>query len=348
VPKIIDLRSDTKTLPTARMRKAMFEAEVGDDVDAEDPTINRLEKLAAEMLGKEAALFTTSGIMSNLLSVLVHTRPGDEIILGSESHIFWYEVGGASALGGVVMRTVPNETDGTIRPENLRLAIREKDMDFPRTRLLCLENTHNRCGGTVLPVEYTDSIAALAHQRGLRVHIDGARIFSAAVYLGVPASRLAEQADSVCFCLSKNLSAPVGSVLCGSEPFIASARRWRRMLGGGMRQAGILAAAGIVALETMVERLAEDHANASRLASGLAQIPGLSVQPHRVQTNIVLFEPPAGIPAEKFILELKNRGIMLSYMGGRKIRAVTHRMVNCGDIDESLEIISSVAAAVIG
>jgi len=346
--RIIDLRSDTKTLPTPVMRKAMYEAEVGDDVDGEDPSINRLENLAAHMLGKGAALFTPSGIMSNLLSVLTHTRPGDEIVLGSESHIFWYEVGGASALGGVVMCTVPNEADGTIEPENLSLAIREKDMDFPRTALLCLENTHNRCGGTVLPVEYTDSISALAHQHGLKVHIDGARIFSAAVYLGAPASRLSENADSICFCLSKNLSAPVGSILCGSEKFIATARKWRRMLGGGMRQAGILAAAGIVALETMIERLAEDHANASRLAFGLAQIPGLAIQPEKVQTNIVLFEPPEGITAEKFILELNSHGIMLSYMGGRKIRAVTHRMVNSEDIEACLKHISRVAAGMTG
>ncbi|MBN1368699.1 MAG: low-specificity L-threonine aldolase [Dehalococcoidaceae bacterium] len=345
---IIDLRSDTKTLPTPVMRKAMYEAEVGDDVDGEDPTINRLEMLAAEMLGKEAAIFTPSGIMSNLLSVLTHTRPGDEIVLGSQSHIFWYEVGGASALGGVVMHTVPNEADGTIEPENLRMAIRGKDIDFPRTALLCLENTHNRCGGTVLPVEYTGSISALARRHGLKIHIDGARIFSAAVYLGVPVSRLTENADSVCFCLSKNLSAPVGSILCGSEGFIASARRWRRMLGGGMRQAGILAAAGIVALETMIERLAEDHANARRLAFGLAEIPGLSIQPERVQTNIVLFEPPADFPAEAFIMELKNRGIMLSYMGERKIRAVTHRMINSEDIETCLEHISSVAGGITG
>lgn len=346
--KIIDLRSDTKTLPTAQMRKAMYEAEVGDDVDGEDPTINRLEKLAADMLGKEAALFTASGIMSNLLSVLTHTRPGDEIVLGSESHIFWYEVGGASALGGVVMRTVPNEVDGTIKPENLNLAVRGKDMDFPRTTLLCLENTHNRCGGTVLPVEYTDTITALAHQHRLKIHIDGARVFSAAVYLGVPASRLAKHADSVCFCLSKNLSAPVGSVLCGSKEFIASARRWRRMLGGGMRQAGILAAAGIVALENMVERLAEDHANARLLATGLAEIPGLSIQPQRVQTNIVLFEPPSGIAPESFIMELKAQCIMLSYMGGRKIRAVTHRMIKSDDIQNCLKIMSRVTGSMSG
>ncbi|MDD4323136.1 MAG: GntG family PLP-dependent aldolase, partial [Dehalococcoidales bacterium] len=207
--KTIDMRSDTKTLPTEEMRLAMYEAELGDDVDGEDPSVNRLEKLAAEMLGKEAALYTTSGIMSNLLSVLTHTRHGEEIILGSQSHIFWYEVGGASALGGVVMRTVPNAADGTISPVDFKNAIREQDLDFPRTSLLCLENTHNRCGGTVLTEEYTSRMCATAHENGLKVHIDGARIFSAAVYLGIPVSRLVKDADSVCFCLSKNLSAPV-------------------------------------------------------------------------------------------------------------------------------------------
>lgn len=340
--KIIDMRSDTKTLPTEEMRLAMYEAELGDDVDGEDPSVNRLEKLASEMLGKEAALYTASGIMSNLLSVLTHTRRGEEIILGSQSHIFWYEVGGASALGGVVMRTVTNAPDGTISPDDFKQAIREADLDFPKTSLLCLENTHNRCGGTVLTEEYTSRMCTAAHESGLKVHIDGARIFSAAVHLGIPVSRLAKDADSVCFCLSKNLSAPVGSLLCGTQDFITRARKWRRMLGGGMRQAGVIAAAGIVALQTMVERLAVDHQNARLLADGLAEIPGIAIHPERVQTNIVLFEPPETVEADIFLHHLKERGVLLSSMGGRTLRAVTHRMISRDDIEASIEVIGSV------
>jgi threonine aldolase len=334
--KVIDLRSDTKTLPTEEMRRAMYEAEVGDDVSREDPTVNHLEELGAHMLGKESALFTPSGIMSNLLAILTHTRPGEEILLGSESHMFWYEVGGASALGGVVMRTVTNEQDGRMDPYAVEEAIRPENIHFPPTTLLCLENTHNRCGGAVLTPEYTSAITGLAHQHGLRVHLDGARIFNAVVALNVPASELAKPADSVCFCLSKNLSAPVGSLLCGSREFVERARKWRRMLGGGMRQAGVIAAAGIVALEKMVNRLVEDHANAQRLAYGLANIPGITIQPERFQTNIVAFEPPVTIQIHKFIQKMAQRGVRVSDLGGRKVRAVTHRMISTADIDEAL------------
>lgn len=334
--KVIDLRSDTKTLPTEEMRLAMYEAEVGDDVSREDPTVNRLEELAAHMLKKESALFTPSGIMSNLLAVLNHTHHGEEILLGSESHMFWYEVGGASALGGVVMRTVPNEQDGRVEPHTIEDAVRPEDIHFPKTTLLCLENTHNRCGGTILTPEYTSTISGLAHQLGLKVHLDGARIFSAAVALKVPVYELAKTADSICFCLSKNLSAPVGSILCGSREFVEKARKCRRMLGGGMRQAGVIAAAGIVALERMVDRLAEDHANAKRLAYGLANIPGITIQPERFQTNIVIFEPPTSIPIPEFIQQMTQRGVKISIFGGRKVRAVTHRMISTADIDEAL------------
>ncbi len=334
--KVIDLRSDTKTLPTEEMRRAIYEAEVGDDVSREDPTVNHLEELGAHMLGKESALFTPSGIMSNLLAILTHTRPGEEILLGSESHMFWYEVGGASALGGVVMRTVPNEQDGRMNPHAVEEAIRPENIHFPPTTLLCLENTHNRCGGAVLTPEYTSAITGLAHQHGLRVHLDGARIFNAVVALNVPASELAKPADSVCFCLSKNLSAPVGSLLCGPREFVERARRWRRMLGGGMRQAGVIAAAGIVALEKMVNRLAEDHATARRLAYGLANIPGITIQPERFQTNIVVFEPPTTIPIPEFIQQMTQRGVKVSDLGGRQLRAVTHRMISTADIDEAL------------
>jgi threonine aldolase len=314
----------------------MYEAEVGDDVSGEDPTINRLEELAANLLKKESALFTPSGIMSNLLAVLTHTNPGEEILLGNEAHMFWYEVGGASALGGVVMRTIRNELDGRIEPYMVEDAIRPKDIHFPPTTLLCLENTHNRCGGAVLTPEYTSSIAGLVHQHDLRVHLDGARIFSAAVALNIPVSELTNSADSVCFCLSKNLSAPVGSLLCGSREFVEKARKKRRMLGGGMRQAGVIAAAGIVAIEKMVVRLADDHANAKKLAYGLANITGVIIQPERFQTNIVTFELPNSIPTHKFIKQMTECGVKLSILGERKIRAVTHRMISSTDIDEAL------------
>ena len=338
--KIIDMRSDTITLPTEKMRQAMYQAELGDDVYREDPTVNKLEQLAASMLKKETALFTSSGTMSNLLAVLAHTRPGDEIILGSEAHIFWYEVGGATALGGVIMRTVANNEYGLMDLGTVEEAIRPKDIHCPQTSLLCLENTHNRCGGSVLTPDYTSTIAGLAHQHDLRVHLDGARIFNAGVALDVPASELAKPADSVCFCLSQGLSAPVGSLLCGRDAFVKKARKWRKMVGGGMRQAGVVAAAGIVALQEMLSRLAEDHANAKRLAYGLSHIPGITVWPDRIQTNIIMFESPPDVSISEFIRQLDMRGIKFGYRGGLRFRAVTHRMVTEADIDETLERIS--------
>jgi len=335
--KTIDMRSDTITLPTEEMRQAMYQAELGDDVYGEDPTVNRLEQLAASMMGKEAALFTSSGTMSNLLAVLTHTRPGDEILLGSEAHIFWYEVGGAAALGGVVMRTVANDEYGQMDSNAVEEAIRSKNIHYPQTTLLCLENTHNRCGGTILTPDYTSAIAGLAHEHSLRVHLDGARIFNAAVALDIPASELAKPVDSVCFCLSKGLGAPVGSLLCGTSEFVEQARKWRKMVGGGMRQAGVIAAAGLVALEKMVGRLAEDHANAKRLANGLSRIPGITVQPDKTQTNIVLFESPADVSHSEFMQQVDDRGIRFGYRGGLRFRAVTHRMLSEADIDEALE-----------
>ncbi len=334
--KIIDLRSDTITLPTEAMRQAMCHAVVGDDVFQEDPTVNRLEAMAARMLDKEAALFTASGTMSNLIAILTHTHPGDEIILGSEAHMFWYEVGGASAFGGVVMHTVPNDHDGSIDPDTLVQAIRPKNIHYPPTTLLCLENTHNRCGGAVLTQEYTATMCQLAHQHGLRVHLDGARIFNAAIALNVPASQLAKNADSICFCLSKGLSAPVGSLLCGPREFVDRARKWRKMAGGGMRQVGIIAAAGIVALETMIDRLAEDHGTARRLSQGLACIPGIDIKPEKVQTNIVMFQAPALVSTPEFVQRLDKRGVKLIHRSERWVRAVTHRMVSPTDIDEAL------------
>ena len=336
--KIIDLRSDTITLPTEEMRRAMYEAELGDDVHQEDPTVNRLEELAAEVTGKEAALFTTSGTMSNLLGVLTSTRPGDEIIIGSEAHIVWYEVGGASALGGVVIRTVPNDEDGKLDAADVEKAIRADNIHFPKSTLLCLENTHNRCGGAVLTREYTEEISGLAHQHGMQVHLDGARIFNAAVALGIPARELAAPVDTVNFCLSKGLSAPVGSLFCGTKEAVERARKWRKMLGGGMRQAGVIAAAGIVAIEKMVERLAEDHANARRLVEGLARIPGFSVRPEKVSTNIVNFEFPPEV--SDFVIKIGERGVRFLSRGGRSVRAVTNRMVGAEDIEEALRRIN--------
>jgi len=345
---IIDLRSDTTTLPTDEMRRAMYQAEVGDDVFGEDPTVNRLEEMSAEILGKEAALFVTSGTMANLTAVLTHTRPGDEIIVGSQAHIFWYEVGGASALGGVMMRTVSDNENGQMEPDLVEQTIRAENIHFPETTLLCLENTHNRCGGTFLTAEFTSGIAELAHSHGLRVHLDGARIFNAAIAQGIPANELAEPVDSVCFCLSKGLSAPVGSLLCGKRDFVERARKRRKMLGGGMRQAGIIAAAGVVALEKMVSRLADDHANARRLADGLANISGINISPEKVQTNIVLFELPATVSSTEFIRQMTERGVGFIGRGGQVVRAVTHRMISDTDIDQALKRAGQLMAELVG
>jgi threonine aldolase len=340
--KVIDLRSDTVTHPTPEMRKAMFEAEVGDDVYGEDPTVNRLEAMAARMMGKGAALFTTSGTQSNLIAVLTQTRHGDEVIVGDEAHILWYEVGAAATLGGVVLRTVPNDSRGRLNLEGIDRAIRSKDIHYPETTLLCLENTHNRCGGAVLTVDYTDEVCNLAHGRGLKVHLDGARIFNAAVALGVPASNLTRNVDSVALCLSKGLSAPVGSLLCGNRDFVERARKFRKMLGGGMRQAGVIAATGIVALETMVDRLAEDHANARRLAQGLAGIKGITLAQDEIPTNIVMFELSPQLSVLEFMEGLKKAGVKVGLRDGRPFRAVTHRMISSSDIDEALTRIEAV------
>ena len=343
--KIIDLRSDTVTNPTPEMRRAMFEAEVGDDVYGEDPTVNNLEIIAAERMGKEAALFTTSGTQSNLTAVLTHTRHGNEVILGSDAHIFWYEVGGAAALGGVIMHTVPNDRSGRLDPNDVEQAIRGKNLHYPETTLICLENTHNRCGGAVLTPDYTKEICDIAHTHGLKVHLDGARIFNAAIALGVPVPLLTGNVDSVSFCLSKGLSAPVGSLLCGSKNFVERARKYRKMLGGGMRQAGVLAAAGIVALETMVNRLAEDHTNAKRLAQGLARIKGITLYQDDVPTNIVMFALSPELSTSEFIEALLKSGVKVSSRGGNLFRAVTHRMISSSDIDEAVTLIKTVCGA---
>ena len=340
--KVIDLRSDTITHPTPEMRKAMFEAEVGDDVYGEDPTVNRLEAMAAKMMGKEAAVFTTSGSQSNLIAVLTHTHHGDEVIVGDEAHILWYEVGGAATLGGVILRTVSNDSNGRLGLDDIERTIRGKDIHYPETTLLCLENTHNRCGGAVLTPDYTDEVCDLAHQRGLKVYLDGARVFNAAVALRVQAVRLVQNVDSVAICLSKGLSAPVGSLLCGSKGFVQRARRFRKMLGGGMRQAGVIAAAGIVALETMVDRLAEDHANARRLAQGLAGIKGIRLAQDDIPTNIVMFHLSPELSVVEFVEGLRRVGVKIGFRDGGPFRAVTHCMVSSSDIDEAVARIGAV------
>lgn len=329
----IDLRSDTVTKPTTAMRRAMADAEVGDDVFGDDPTVNRLEARAAELLGKEAALFVASGTMANLVAVMTHTKPGEGIILGDQSHIFQYEVGGAARLAGVMTHPLPNKPDGSIGLDQVSAAIRVESLHTPRTALLCVENTHNRCGGGALDAGTMDELSAVAHAGGLAVHLDGARIFNAQVALGTPAARLAAGADSVSFCLSKGLGCPVGSLLCGPRDYIALARRNRKLLGGGMRQAGILAAAGLYALDHHVDRLAEDHANAQLLADGLARIGPFRPIPPR--TNIVVVHT-SGPPAEEWVRRFEAAGLLAVPFGAGKLRMVTHLDISSDDIREAL------------
>jgi len=340
--KIIDLRSDTITLPTPAMREAMFHAEVGDDVFEEDPTVQRLEQMAAEHTGKEAALFVSSGTMGNLVSTLTHCARGEEVILGNRSHIFLNEAGGMSSMGGIHAHTVPNQPDGTMRLEDIESAIRADNIHFPRTRLICLENTHNRCHGLALKPEYCNSVAELAQKYGLKLHIDGARIFNAATALSIEVKALTLSADSVSFCLSKGLSAPVGSLVCGSRKFIAEARRNRKILGGGMRQAGIIAAAGIAALDQMVHRLGEDHRNARLLAEGISRIEGLEIDLSKVQTNIIYFSiKNHPITCEEFLKRLDAKGVKLFQTGPDTFRMVTHCGIDEKDIDLALDLIQS-------
>jgi len=343
---VIDLRSDTVTLPSLQMREAIYHAELGDDVFDEDPTVHKLEQAAAAKVGKEAALLVVSGTMGNLVSILTHCGRGDEIILGDLAHTFIYEAGGTAALGGIHPHIVPNQPDGTLRLQDIEAAIRPDNVHFPRTRLICLENTHNRCSGAALSPEYTAQVAGLAHRRGLALHLDGARIFNAAVALNVDVKELTRDTDSLSFCLSKGLAAPVGSVICGSKDFIAKARRNRKIVGGGMRQAGIIAAAGIVALDTMIDRIREDHDNARRLAQGLARIEGLSVDLNRVQTNIVYFDLVRRTPgAGEFAAKLNSRGLRILNTGPNRLRAVTHYGISAQDIDQALSILVDASRA---
>ena len=346
---VVDLRSDVVTHPTEAMRKAMYEAEVGDDVTGEDPTVNRLEEMAAQMLGKEASLLVSSGTQGNLVGILANCRSGDEIIAGAKAHIYWNESAGAAALGGIQMHLVPNQPQGALDPADVEGAIRPTgDYHHPATTLVCLENTQNQCNGGVLTVDETAAVCKVAHDYGVPVHLDGARIFNAAVHLETPVHELVKDVDDVTFCLSKGLSAPVGSVLSGTQEFITEARRWRKMLGGGMRQAGVIAAAGVVALETMVDRLAEDHANARRLSQGLAQIPGVVHDPATVQTNIVFLELSAGPgSAGEFTRRLGEMGVKANTAYGR-VRMVAHRHIDSSDVDTALLAVSRVVKDMTG
>lgn len=333
----IDLRSDTVTTPTAAMRQAMAEAEVGDDVYGEDPTVNRLEALVAEMTGKDAAVFVSSGTMGNLTSVLAHCGRGDEMILGDKSHIFRAEQGGAAALGGVHPMAIRNQPDGTLDLDEIQANIRADNEHYPITKLICIENTHNFCGGRVLPLSYMDAVGDLAHEHGLKLHVDGARLWNAAVALGASPARVLKNADSVSLCLSKGLAAPVGSVVAGDQAFIGRVRRARKAVGGGLRQAGILAAAGIIAVTEMVERLSDDHANAKRLAEGLAQIDGIAINPAEVETNLVFFEVTSEMvtPAQ-LVNGLATQGIKLNAASGRRLRAVLNYHVTAADVEQVL------------
>ncbi len=324
---IIDLRSDTVTTPSAAMRAVMAEAEVGDDVYGEDPTVNRLESLAAGMLGTQAAVFAASGTQSNLMALLSHCERGDEYIVGQHAHTYKYEGGGAAVLGSIQPQPLDLEPDGTLNLERVARAIKPDDPHFARTRLLCLENTQ---AGKILPLEYLERAAKLARDRGLALHLDGARAFNAAVKLKVPITAIAEHFDSVSICLSKGLGAPVGSVLCGSAEVVKRARRWRKVLGGGMRQAGIVAAAGIFALERNVERLEEDHHNARSLADGLADVEKLKIDPRSVQTNMAFLSVDRTI-MPRLLRHLEDNGIRMSE--GEPIRLVTHLDVSSDDVD---------------
>jgi len=340
---LVDLRSDTFTLPTARMREAMARAPLGDDVFEEDPTVRHLEELAAQKVGKEAALFVVSGTMGNLVATLSHTQPGEEVILGLNSHIYGYEVGGLARIGGLMPRVV-DDSAGIIRPEQVQNALRDANIHFAPTTLVCMENSHNMSGGRVMSVEQTKALADFAHERGFRLHMDGARIFNAAVALQVPVTELTKPVDSVMFCLSKGLSAPVGSLLAGDREFIKRARKFRKLLGGGMRQAGVIAAAGVVALEEMVDRLGEDHARAKALAHGLSSVPGVKVIASNYQTNIVLIDiEETGLSSQEFARRLGERQIRVLTRTETALRAVVHRHIEDEDIDKAIAAFREVA-----
>lgn len=335
---VVDLRSDTFTKPTPEMREAMASAEVGDDVFGEDPTVNRLQEQVADMLGKEAGLFVASGTMGNQVAINAHTQPGDEVILESTSHIFYYEAGAPALLSGVQLRTLPGK-GGMMTAEQVEAAIRGDNVHYPTTRLVCLENTHNSAGGTIFPLEEIKKIRRLTQDRGIKMHLDGARLWNASVVSGIPLAAWAEPFDSVSVCFSKGLGAPVGSLLAGDAAFIHRAHRYRKAYGGGMRQVGIIAAGALYAVEHHVQRLDEDHKNAKRLAEGVARLPGLRIDLDSVQTNIVYMEIEGAKYTAKEVEErLKAHGVLLLALGPKRLRAVTHLEVSGEDIEKAVEV----------
>ena len=334
----VDLRSDTVTMPSPEMRNAIANARVGDDVYRDDPSVNELESRAAELLGKEAGLFVTSGTQGNLVSLLSHTDRGHEVLVGDRSHIFTNEAGGASVLGSIFLYPLPTDENGRLSPDDIAASIKPDDYHQPHTKLLCIENTHNGTSGQPIDSSEMAEMADAAHDGGLKVHVDGARLFNASVALGESAKDLIANAESATFCLSKGLACPVGSVVVGDAEFIDRARRWRKMLGAGMRQVGVIAAAGLYALESMIDRLADDHSNASKLAYGLAEIDGIELDPTRVRTNIVYFNIPEGAGRE-ISDGLRERGILVN-AGDPVMRMVTHFGVESEDIDYTLIAIS--------
>lgn len=339
----IDLRSDTVTRPTASMRAAMAEAVVGDDQNCEDPTVNELECRSAEIMGKEAAVFVTSGVLGNLASMLAHGNRGEEIIVGDQSHILWYEGAGAAAVGGITPRTVATLPDGTLPLDQVEATIRQAGPGYPPTAAIAIENTHNRCGGTVLPIDYLADLKSLASQNGLPVHMDGARVFNAAAALNVDVKEIARHADSVQFCFSKGLGAPVGSMVVGSVEFIARVRTHRKTLGGAMRQAGVIAAPALVALDEMIDRLPEDHARARALAETIAEYPAYRINLDSVQSNLVIFRTVK--PQDEVVAGLKQRGILASNMGAPGIRLVTHHHITDEDIAKTIDALKDIAHA---
>lgn len=346
--RIIDLRSDTLTRPTPAMREAMAAADVGDDQYGEDPSVNRLEARAAETVGKEAAVYVPSGTMGNLAAVLAHCDRGDEVILGDQSHILWYESAGISAVGGIMPRTVVSDRWGMFDLDEVEHTIREDRPGYPPTGLLCVENTYNRCSGAAVPVEHLRDLRDVAQRQGIPIHMDGARVFNAAAALGVPVEEITGQVDSVQFCLSKGLAAPVGSLVAGSAEFIDRVRMMRKLLGGAMRQAGVIAAAGLVALETMVDRLPEDHRRARELAEGLARIPHLEIDVEVVRSNILVFKPASGIDKSAFVASLEREGVRVSDYGLKGLRMVTHYEISDEDVITVLDVVESVVRQLVG
>jgi len=339
----IDLRSDTVTLPTEEMLEAIRHAELGDDVFGDDPTVNRLEELAAEKVGKEAALLVASGTQANIVSLMSNTNRGDLVILEAESHIYWYEVGGLSAIAGLLPWPIKSNL-GVLDPKDVEVAIRPKDIHFPEPTLICIENTHNRHGGTIVKPDQIKAVSEVSKAHGLKLYMDGARIFNAAVALKVDVKEFTKHVDNLMFCLSKGLSCPVGSIVVGSQEFIEKARKIRKVLGGGMRQAGIIAAPGIIALEKMIDRLEEDHKNARLLAEGIARIDGLAINLRTVQTNIVHFDVgELGITANQFISKLQENGVLALTRTNKKVRMVTHWGIEKSDIMNVLNIIENIA-----